>query len=827
MLQGKPCPARVGLSYLAGREALAKSERVGGSNSKQNHFMSIPDTTNLENLNPQQFEAVTLPLGPALVLAGPGSGKTRVLTHRLIYLVHEMGIPQWNILAVTFTNKAAKEMKARVQEQMQDLPDQASIRSSLYGSTPTVGTFHSICARILRIEFEYTPYDRNWVIFDRQDQSQVISAILKETGEQGFTPFELRQSISRFKNRGILPNQTALMRKSTDNPRLEKLYLMYQNRLQESNGMDFDDLLMYTRILLQDIEEVRRKYQHRWSHILVDEFQDTNHVQYDLLQLLMKFEDSQQDIFAVGDEDQSIYAFRGADYENVNRFRKDFRDCRTVLLEQNYRSTPQILTVANGLISNNRARAPKRLFTTKESGQRPIILAASDTWHEAEWICSSVTSLLQQSSFGLEDMAVMYRTNAQSRELEEAFLRASTPYRIVGALRFYDRREVKDALAYLRLVVNPRDRTSLMRIINRPTRGIGRVTLDRLLECASRWRMSLTGALHLIANGPEGADQETIQLYYLYPHGLKGRALKALQRFSGLLQNWTMVLDRDGQDGVPDNLLVQILTESGYYASLDDSKEDETSRKENLDELVAIATEFAELEDEPDEEQPQTPIERFLAHVSLHAGQDELEEEEDKVTLMTLHTSKGLEFPVVYIAGLDEEMLPHSRSVRNGSSKEIEEERRTFYVGVTRAQELLFLTFPAQRFDRGQNRLCEPSRFLEEIPSGSCQEDRYPDWWRSASLYRTVRNYSSGVKPLRQRTRNSAFDWSSLDQPKQVISKPAEAQFKAAMKVVHPTFGKGMVIGSVIKNGEEEVSIMFEGHGPKKLLASIANLKTP
>lgn len=788
--------------------------------------MSILDTSYLGDLNPQQREAVALPLGPALVLAGPGSGKTRVLTHRLIYLVQELGIPQWNILAVTFTNKAAKEMKTRVQEQMHGLTSHAGIRSSLYGSTTTVGTFHSICARILRIEYEYTPYDRNWVIFDSQDQSQVISAILKETGEQGFTPFELRQFISRFKNRGILPNQTALIRESTDNPRLEKLYLMYQNRLQESNGMDFDDLLMYTRILMQENEEIRRKYQHRWSHILVDEFQDTNHVQYDLLRLLVKFEDSQEDIFAVGDEDQSIYAFRGADYENVNRFRKDFRNCRTVLLEQNYRSTPQILTVANGVISNNRARAPKRLFTHRESGQRPVILAASDARHEAEWIGSSVTSLLQQSSFGLEDMAVMYRTNAQSRELEEAFLRASTPYRIVGALRFYDRREVKDALAYLRLVVNPRDRTSLMRIINRPVRGIGRVTLDRLLECASKWHLTLTDALHLSANGPSGADQETIQLYYLYPHGFKSRALKSLQRFSRLLQGWTTVLDRHDRDATPDALLVQILTESGYYASLDDSKEDETSRKENLDELVTIAAEFADVVDELEEEQSQTPIESFLAHVSLHAGQDELEEEEDKVTLMTLHTSKGLEFPVVYIAGLDEEMLPHSRSVRTGSDKEIEEERRTFYVGVTRAQELLFLSYPAQRFDRGQNRLCAPSRFLEEIPSGSCQEDQYPDWWRSASLNRTVRISSSGVQPLRPRTRNSAFDWSSLDQPREVTRRTAETQFKAAMKVVHPTFGNGMVIGAEIKNGEEEVSVMFENHGPKKLLASLANLKT-
>ena len=788
--------------------------------------MSVSEPVYLDQLNPQQRDAVTSPLGPTLVLAGPGSGKTRVLTHRVVHLVHELHIPQWNILAVTFTNKAATEMKSRVQEQMHGLAGQAGVRASLYGSTMSVGTFHATCARILRIEYEYTPYDRNWVIFDSQDQVQVIKTLLKETGEEGLTPYELQQAISRFKNDGMLPEQTDLLQERASHPHIPKLYRMYQDRLQESNGLDFDDLLMYTRILLQENAEVREKYQRKWSHILVDEFQDTNQVQYDLLRLLMKYPDSQEDIFAVGDEDQSIYAFRGADYENVNRFRQDFRDCKTVLLEQNYRSTPQILAVANGVISYNRHRAPKRLFTDRQPGQQPVILEAANTWHEAEWICRSVSSLLQQTAYGREDVAVMYRTNVQSRELEEAFRRASLPYRIVGALRFYDRREVKDALAYLRLAINPRDRASLMRIINRPTRGIGRVTWDRLIACSTRWHIHVLGALHLIANGPEGADQETIQRYYLYPHDLKGRSLKSLQRFSSLLQGWTAILDREEQGLDPHVLLEQILEESGYFAMLDNSKEDETGRKENLNELIAIAAQFAETEEETEEALAQSPMERFLGHVSLHAGQDDLEKkEEDRVTLMTLHTSKGLEYPVVYIAGLDEEMLPHSRSIHSDSPKEIEEERRTFYVGVTRAQELLFLTHPRQRNTWGQLSLCNASRFLDEIPEGACRRDEYPRFSPTDSYQTARRTTAPAAAALRSQTRRSAFDWSTLN-PSREETKPAvEPKFKAAMKVIHPTFGNGVVIGSVIKHGEEEVSVVFADHGPKRLLVSLSKLK--
>lgn len=787
--------------------------------------MSVLHSSFLDRLNTQQREAVTLPVGPALVLAGPGSGKTRVLTHRLVYLIHELKIPQWNILAVTFTNKAANEMKARVQKQMHGITGEAGVRASLYGSTMTVGTFHSTCARILRIEYKHTPYDRNWVIFDSQDQTQVINSILKETGEEGMNAYELKQGISCFKNEGMLPGNPGLARVKPENPRLQQLYRMYQERLQESNGMDFDDLLMYTRILLKENEEVREKYQRKWSHVLVDEFQDTNHVQYDLLQLLVKFSNSQESIFTVGDEDQSIYAFRGADYENVNRFRKDFKNCRTVLLEQNYRSTPQILSVANGLIAHNAARAPKRLFTDNNPGQQPVILEASDTRHEAEWICTSISNLVEQTSFGLEDLAVMYRANSQSRELEEAFLRASLPYRIVGALRFYDRREVKDALAYLRLVANPRDQTSLMRIINRPARGIGRKTLDNLIQCSGNWKIGATKALHMIVNGIEGVDQETIQLYYLYPHNIGGRALKSLQRFSNMLQNWNAEAIGKGSNLQPDAMLMKILDESGYYSWLDESKEDETNRKENLEELISIAASSAS-EEESEGELTQTPMERFLAHASLHAGQDELEEETDKVTLMTLHTSKGLEFPVVYIAGLDEGKLPHNRSILSGSANEIEEERRTFYVGVTRAKDLLFLTHPAQRFEWGQSSPCQPSRFLSEIPEGTCREDQYPDWTESYRSYRPVRYEKTATVRPRRRKRLSAFDWSPSDSDEPEAETTVQLEFRPAMKVLHPTFGQGMVIDSTIKNGEEEVSIVFKDHGVKRLLASLANLQT-
>ncbi len=790
--------------------------------------MSISDPVYLERLNPQQREAVMAPLGPTLVLAGPGSGKTRVLTHRLVYLIHELQIPQWNILAVTFTNKAATEMKSRVQEQMYGLVGQAGVRAGMYGSTMAMGTFHATCARILRIEHAYTPYDRDWVIFDSQDQAQVIKTLLDETGEDGLTPYELKRAVSLFKNDGILPEQTDLLEASASHPHVPKLYKMYQDRLQASNGMDFDDLLMYTRLLLQEHAEVRTKYQRKWGHILVDEFQDTNHVQYDLLRLLTKYEDSQEDIFVVGDEDQSIYAFRGADYENVNRFRRDFEDCRTVLLEQNYRSTPQVLAVANGVIAHNRDRVPKKLFTHRPAGPPPVVLEAYDAWHEAEWISRSVSSLLQQSAYGREDVAVLYRTNAQSRELEEAFRRAALPYRIVGALRFYDRREIKDALAYLRLVMNPRDHISLMRIVNRPARGIGRVTWDRLVACSAQWNTYVSEALHLIADGPEGADPETRRRYRLYPPDLPGRSLKALQRFSSLLQGWTAALHRAEGDGDPHVLLERILEESGYFAMLDNSKEDETDRKENLHELIAIAAQFTAAAAEP-AAAAQSPTARFLEHVGLHASQDDLEKEEDKVTLMTLHIAKGLEYPVVYIAGLDEEMLPHSRSIHSESSqaiKAMEEERRTFYVGVTRAQDLLFLTHPGQRNLWGQLRYCEASRFLDEIPEGVCRQDHFPDWFSPTDHYRTVRRTPvSTASTLRPQTRRSTFDWSTPDSSRDAIQPAAAPQFKPAMKVVHPTFGHGVVIDAVIKDGMEEVSIIFAEHGPKRLLAALANLE--
>ncbi len=784
--------------------------------------MSDSNPVYLDRLNPQQRAAVMSPLGPTLVLAGPGSGKTRVLTHRLVYLIHELRIPQWNILAVTFTNRAANEMKSRMQEQLHGLTGPAGVRASLYGSTMTVGTFHATCVRILRAEYAYTPYDRNWVIFDSQDQTRVLDTLLKETGEESLTRYELKQAISRLKNEGLLPDQTDLLQESARHPHIPKLYRLYQDRLQESNGLDFDDLLMYTRILLQEHEEVRAKYQRKWSHILVDEFQDTNRVQYDLLRLLAQYPDSQEDIFVVGDEDQSIYAFRGADYENVHRFRRDFRHCRTWLLEQNYRSTPQVLALANGLISHNRDRVPKALFTDRPPGQPPVVLAASDARHEAEWICLSVATLLRQTAYGREDIAVMYRTNAQSRELEEALRRESIPYRLVGALRFYDRREVKDALAYLRLVVNPRDHISGLRIINRPPRGIGRGTWERLVACSTKWNMPILEALHLIARGPNDADPEIVQRFYLYPHGVKGRPLKALQRFSSLIRGWTALLDQEAGDQAPHVLLERMLEESGYFTMLDNSKEDETDRKENLTELIAIAARFADPAPDMADAVASSPLERFLEHVGLHASQDDLEEEEDKVTLMTLHIAKGLEYPVVYIAGLDEEVLPHSRSIHSDSPKEIEEERRTLYVGVTRAQDLLFLTYPSQRFAWGQTRWCTASRFLDEIPPGTCRQDQYPEWFQAPGRARPARRAPASAG--RRQTRKSTFDWSTPAPARAADSPAAVPEFKAAMRVVHPTFGHGTVIDSVIKHGEEEVSIVFEKHGPKRLLASLSRL---
>ena len=772
----------------------------------------------LDGLNPRQREAVTLPVGPALILAGPGSGKTRVLTHRVAYLVQELGVPHWNVLAVTFTNKAAAEMKERVHALLYGASDLGAARAQRYGTPLAVGTFHAICARLLRAEHASIPYERNWIIFDSQDQNQLLADILKETGEESVSAYELKRLISDCKCRGVKPRPLDQPGADRLEPHVNRLYALYQSRLAESNAMDFDDLLANALDLLRTNEAVRDKYRRRWQHVLVDEFQDTNLVQYRLLKQLVHRPDGPQHLFAVGDEDQSIYSFRGANYENLDRFRRDFPRARTILLERNYRSTPQILAVANGLIAHNAARAPKTLFTERRPLQQAVLCEASDGRREAEWISLSAANLADSSRYGFQDMAVMYRTNAQSRELEEAMLYQGIPYRVVGALKFYDRREIKDVLAYLRLIANPRDATSLTRIIGRPARGIGRATVAKLLAASRAWQLSVSDALRLISQGPAAVPHADPRKLEAHPMAVAGRARNALRRFSELLDAWRADL-ADAETYDAGRFLRHVCLSSGYIPHLEKSPDENQDRLDNLEELITFASHF--VPERPEEELALHPLELFLEHVSLAASQDEADDQDDKLTLMTLHTSKGLEYPVVYIAGLDEDLLPHYRSTHEGSAKDIEEERRLLYVGVTRAMDLLFLTRADARYRFAQTVPCEPSRFIDDIPAQALRRDAYPDWHRPVAA--PAPRAEPRAASARGRRPRSIHNWEASRTARGAASSP-DPSFQPAMTVFHPTFGRGTVIASAFRNGMEEVSVVFDDHGPKRLTADFLAL---
>ncbi len=765
----------------------------------------------LATLNPQQREAVQLPLGPALILAGPGSGKTRVLTHRLAFLVRELGLPRWNILAVTFTNKAAGEMKARVDSLLT-----ASPASTSYGARLAVGTFHAMCARILRLEVEHTPYAPNWTILDRQEQDRMLREMIKDSPTADMNVYELKSRISRLKNHSMLPHVHAKQAEGFLEERVQHYYAAYQRRLLESNALDFDDLLMQAHQLLKHNEQVRTKYRQRWSHVLVDEFQDTNGVQYEFLKLLTHYPGSPFHLYVVGDEDQSIYAFRGANYENLHRFRRDFPGARTLLLERNYRSTPQILDVANGLIAQNPGRAAKTLFTDRRPGQKVLLCQTPSSSAEADWIGQSVQALTQEAGYGLDDICLMYRTNAQSRELEEALRRLNIPYRVIGALEFYERAEIKDALAYLRIIVNPRDKESLVRIINRPARGIGAATVQRLLACSRQWHLDIASTLDVICQGPEHVPDVDLARLEAFPAPFAKRALGALRRFHALWRQWREEMETWEDAG---EFLRHVCETSGYTAYLQRLHEDDpVDRLENLHELTSSATHLpADLEEE---ELALNPVELFLLHVSLVSAQDDLEENEPKVSLMTLHTSKGLEFPAVYIAGLVEGLLPHARSLDRGSRRELEEERRLLYVGVTRAMDLLFLTRSSNRSTYAGDQPCTPSRFLAEIPEQTLMQETYPAWHAPAP-FRTTR-----VGTGRQQPSRSRYQWTADAAASANRTSLAQPRFKPAMKVIHPLFGSGTVISASVDQGAEVVSVVFDNtrHGLKKLLASQAKL---
>jgi DNA helicase-2/ATP-dependent DNA helicase PcrA len=726
----------------------------------------------LDGLNPAQREAVEMADGPVLVLAGPGSGKTRVLTHRVAYLVQEGGVEPWRIMAVTFTNRAAGEMHARLARLIGMRLDRL-----------TIGTFHAICVRMLRRDHEAASISRTFVIFDESDQLAATRQAIKELGldEKLYHPRAMLNTISKAKNELI---RSADYQPITYRQEIAgRIYQRYQSILQENDGLDFDDLLMQTVYLLRENDEVLQKYQRRFLHILVDEWQDTNMAQYELVRLLSA---AHRNIFVVGDEDQSIYRFRGADYRNVARFRHDFPDTRVILLERNYRSTQTILDTANAVIAGNVHRTPKRLKTDKSTGPRVSIHEAYDGADEAQYVVDTIRQLARDGQAHPGDCAVMYRTNAQSRALEDAFVYAGMPYKLVGATRFYARREIKDVVAYLRMIHNPNDGISLARVLNVPPRGIGTKTAATLAQWADGLGTSIYGALHIL----DSQFDEQIQTPFAT------RARKALLDFVAL---WDELIAARNRLNVLE-LLDLTLERTGYARWAQDGTKEGEDRWQNILELRTVAQEYALL---PIEEGLTT----LLEEIALVSDTDNLNETIDAPTLLTLHSAKGLEFLTVFIVGLEEGILPHSRSFDD--PEEMEEERRLCYVGITRAKERLCLVHAFRRTLYGQSEMSIPSRFLRDIPNHLIAGREGFETWQGRL------GMSAGF--ARQRTAAIASG--------SPVRQVTEAEFHTGDKVRHPAFGQGTVIESYIRGGDEEVTVAFAGRGIKKLVASLAKLE--
>lgn len=732
----------------------------------------------LQGLNPQQQKAVAASEGPVLVLAGPGSGKTRVLTRRVAWLVQEMDVAPWRIMAVTFTNRAAREMRVRLDR--------------LLGATParglTLGTFHATCARILRREAEAAGIPRDYAIFDSDDQRRLIKQALKDLNldEKLYRPRSIHSAISRAKN-DLTPPQ-AYTSSTYYGEVVKRVYERYQALLRANSGLDFDDLLMVTARMLGQNPDVRAKYQERYRHILVDEFQDTNQAQYTLLHHLQGVH---HNLFCVADEDQSIYAWRGADYRNIRRLRDDHPDILTILLEQNYRSTQNILDAAQAIIRHNPDRTDKALFTERGGGPKIVIHEAYDQADEAAFVARTIAHLTRQGKrFG--DCAVMYRTNAQSRALEEALMRAGTPYKLVGATRFYARREIKDVIAFLRLVHNPNEGISMARVINVPPRGIGRKTVATVEALAKRRGVSIYEALNNL------------------PDDLSTRARGVLSAFLEMLDGWIAF----SQQSTVAQLIDRVLEDTGYSGYIRDgadSPSDEgQERWDNVMELRNVAAEYSEL-----------TLTDFLADVALVSDVDNLSGDVDAVTLLTLHSAKGLEFPVVFIVGLEEGLLPHSRSLE--APEEMAEERRLMYVGLTRAEARLFLTYAFVRTRYGETEVAIPSRFLEDIPLELVDGD----WQGNKKSGRTSQSNPrrSGLGSGSGRTPGTGYVVTGAPPARSSSPSQDAPQFRAGQRVRHAQFGEGLVIESRPDGADEIVTVSFEGVGLKRLVASLAQLE--
>ena len=749
----------------------------------------------VKGLNPAQRSAVEHLDGPLLIMAGAGSGKTKVLTCRIANLLAH-GVPPYQILAITFTNKAAMEMRDRV--------------DNLIGEGAKhvwLSTFHSFCARFLRREIEATGlYKSNFVIYDTSDTQNLIKSCLKELNldDKRFQPGSVQAAISNAKNGLQGPKAYANMAAGFHEKKVAEIYRLYMNKLRSNNALDFDDLLMVTVMILEEYEEIRQKYQQRFRYILVDEYQDTNGAQYQITKLLAG---AHHNLCVVGDADQSIYGWRGADIRNIMDFEKDYPEAVTIKLEQNYRSTKKILEAANAVIENNRNRKKKKLWTENATGEGITCHEAEDEWDEARFIADSIQKEKAVHRIPYGDMAILYRTNAQSRVLEEGLMRAGIPYTMVGGLKFYDRKEIKDILAYLRLIYDPLDSVSLLRIINVPKRGLGATTISRLTEHAAAEGL----ALFDIISSPDTLGSVP---------GLSARAKGSLEKFSALVFGWM-----GAQATMPlDEFVEHVIKESGYLAELEAEKEkpEIQSRIENLKEFIGVARDFLETEEIPS-------LENFLSQVSLVSDIDNAEIEDDRVTLMTLHSAKGLEFPVVFMAGMEEGIFPHVRTLMD--EKEIEEERRTCYVGITHAQRKLYMTHARKRMIFGRPNENPVSRFMNEIPD-SCISSLWEEPGDGGSEFRpSARQMGKGVRfkgePMSameamQNLRRNAPQPAAA--PSGIIRPDPTIQWSVGDKARHGKWGIGTVV-SVKGTGEEtELKIAFPQQGVRGFMQKYAPL---
>jgi DNA helicase-2/ATP-dependent DNA helicase PcrA len=721
----------------------------------------------LTTLNPAQREAVEAIQGPVLILAGPGSGKTRVITHRVAYLVKHCGINPHNIMAVTFTNKAAREMKERLGQLLGQAVEDL-----------TLGTFHAICARILRREGKAVGLESSFVIYDEDDQLRLIKQVLEELNldPKQYVPQAVRSTISAAKSRLISSEDYAQWVGSYFEEIASRVYERYQVLLGKGQAVDFDDLLLRTVLLFRQHPQILKRYQSRYVHLLVDEFQDTNIAQYELMkQLAGKY----RNLCVVGDPDQSIYSWRFADLRNILSFEKDYPEAKIVLLEQNYRSTKTILEVALDVISTNVLRKPKKLWTENEDGASVVLIESYNAEEEAQSVVSEVEKLIVQEQISLRDCAVMYRVNAQSRALEETFLRYGVPYRLVGGTRFYQRREVKDVIAYLRVIHNSRDDVSLTRIVNVPGRGIGQKTMSALQSWARSHDVSFSEALNQLSHNDLAADNG---------QAISSRTAQALAAFDALMTELTRLSPELSLSG----LLDEVLKRTGYKQHLLD-KDDGEERWENIVELRNVASEYDTLE-------AGEALTAFLEKVSLVSDLDELDEKAAAVTLITLHQAKGLEFPAVFIVGLEEGILPHRRSFDD--PEQMEEERRLCYVGITRAKKRLYLLRSYRRSLFGGSTANPPSRFLEDI---------------SPHLTSSMNSWGeSVVRP------SSADSYRNSLPSSYQSSAPA---LRVGDHVRHSKFGAGIVMSSSPTRDDQELTVAFEAAGVKRLLASLAPLE--